>query len=413
MTYDFDTPIDRRGTCAMKLEALKDMFGRTDLTALWIADMDFAVCPEINEALVKRCSAPVLGYCSVPTSLWDAVIDWLGNRHGLEVRREWLTFVPGIVRGIGYAINHFTRPGDKIVIQPPVYHPFRNLTIGNNRVVAENPLILHPDGSYTMDLEGLERIFAEEKPRMMILCNPHNPGGIQWDTETLRTVARLAKKYGVVVLSDEIHGDLMLFGERHIPFASVSPEAAEVSVTFGAPSKTFNIAGLAASWMMVPNPALRDDFYHWMEVNEFCVPSFPAFTGAEAAYRLGGEWLSQCLAYIEGNIIAVEEWLGANLPEIKAIRPQSSFLIWLDCRALGLEQPELVDLFVNDARLALNDGTMFGRQGAGFMRLNVGLPRKELIESLGRLKEAVETEKKCRRHCKHAMADEAKENICC
>ncbi len=190
-------------------------------------------------------------------------------------------------------------------------------------------------------------------------------------------------------MSDEIHGDLMLFGERHIPFASVSDEAAEVSVTFGAPSKTFNIAGLAASWMMVPNPALRDDFYHWMEVNEFSTPSFPAFTGAEAAYRHGEEWLSQCLAYIEANIVAVEEWMAANLPEIKPIRPQSSFLIWLDCRALELDQPALVDLFVNSAHLALNDGTMFGSQGAGFMRLNVGLPRKELIKALEQLKKAL------------------------
>lgn len=388
MTYDFDTPIDRSGTCAMKHEALQEMFGSTDVVPLWIADMDFAVCPEINEALLKRCSNPVLGYCSTPDSLWDAVIAWLKNRHNLEAEREWIAFVPGIVRGIGYAINHFTRPGDKIVIQPPVYHPFRNLTVGNDRVVVENPLILHTDGSYTMDLKGLEEIFESEKPAMMILCNPHNPGGIQWDADTLRAVASLAKKHNVVVLSDEIHGDLMLFGERHIPFASVSPEAAEVSVTFGAPSKTFNIAGLAASWMMVPNPALRDSFYRWMSVNEFSVPSFPAFTGAEAAYRHGAEWLSQCIAYIEANIVAVEEWMAENLPLIKPIRPQSSFLIWLDCRALGLSQPELVDLFVNGAHLALNDGTMFGSQGAGFMRLNVGLPRKQLIKALEQLKKA-------------------------
>ena len=389
MTYDFDTPIDRGGTCAMKLEALPEMFGRTDVTPLWIADMDFAVCPEINKALNSRCNHPVLGYCSTPDSMWEAVMAWLRKRHGMETRREWLAFVPGIVRGIGYAINHFTAKGDKIVIQPPVYHPFRNLTVGNGRVVVENPLIQQPDGHYTMDLEGLAGIFATEKPRMMILCNPHNPGGIQWDTDTLRTDASLAKRHGVVVVSDEIHGDLMLFGERHIPFASVSDEAAEVSVTFGAPSKTFNIAGLAASWMMVPNPALRDDFYHWMEVNEFSTPSFPAFTGAEAAYRHGEEWLSQCLAYIEANIVAVEEWMAANLPEIKPIRPQSSFLIWLDCRALELDQPALVDLFVNSAHLALNDGTMFGSQGAGFMRLNVGLPRKELIKALEQLKKAL------------------------
>lgn len=389
MTYDFDTPVDRSGSCAMKWEALATMFGRTDLTPLWIADMDFAVCPEITRALECRCTHPVLGYCSTPDSLWEAVMAWLRKRHGVEARREWLAFVPGIVRGIGYAINWFSRPGDKIVIQPPVYHPFRNLTVGNDRVVVENPLILGEDGHYIMDLEGLEKAFAGERPRMMILCNPHNPGGVQWDADTLRRVASLAKKYGVTVISDEIHGDLMVFGNRHIPFASVSAEAAEVSVTFGAPSKTFNIAGLAASWMMVPNPALREGFFRWMEVNEFSEPTFPAAVGAEAAYRCGEEWLGQCLEYIEGNILAVEEWFAANLPAIKPVRPQSSFLVWLDCRALGLRQPELVDLFVNSARLALNDGTMFGTQAEGFMRLNVGLPRHKLIEALEQLKEAV------------------------
>ncbi|MCM1029809.1 MAG: pyridoxal phosphate-dependent aminotransferase [Pseudoflavonifractor sp.] len=389
MTYDFDTPIDRSGSCAMKWEALRDMFGRTDLTPLWIADMDFAVCPEITEALERRCCNPVLGYCSTPATLWEAVCSWLRRRHGIDAPREWLSFVPGIVRGIGFAINWFTRPGDKIVIQPPVYHPFRNLTVGNGRVVVENPLILGPGDEYRMDLEGLEKIFATEHPRMMILCNPHNPGGIQWSADTLREVASLAKRHGVVVVSDEIHGDLMLFGNRHIPFASVSPEAAEVSVTFGAPSKTFNIAGLAASWMMVPDKELREGFFHWMEVNEFSEPTFTAAVGAETAYRCGEEWLNQCLAYIEGNILAVEEWLKANLPVIYPVRPQSSFLIWLDCRQLRLSQEKLVDLFVNRAHLALNDGTMFGRQAEGFMRLNVGLPRRQLISALEHLASAV------------------------
>lgn len=391
MTYDFDTPVDRSGSHSMKWEALENMFGRTDLTPLWIADMDFAICPEINEALCRRCAHPVLGYCSTPQSLWDAVRDWLSRRHGIDVPREWLAFVPGIVRGIGYAINWFTRPGDKIVIQPPVYHPFRNLTVGNGRVVVENPLILDPEGNYRMDLEGLEQIFANEKPRMMILCNPHNPGGVQWTAETLAHVAALAKRYGVVVVSDEIHGDLMLFGNRHIPFASVSPEAAEVSVTFGAPSKTFNIAGLAASWMMVPDKELREGFFHWMEVNEFSEPTFTAAQGAETAYRCGEEWLTQCISYLEGNILAAEEWFAANLPAIRPLRPQSSFVVWLDCRGLGLRQPELVNLFVDGARLALNDGTMFGSQAEGFMRLNVGLPRRSLIAALDRLAEAVKT----------------------
>ena len=240
-----------------------------------------------------------------------------------------------------------------------------------------------------MDLEGLERIFIEQKPKMMILCNPHNPVGIQWDENTLREVARLARKYGVIVVSDEIHGDLMLGGRRHVPFASVSEDAAAVSVTFGAPSKTFNIPGLVSSWMIVRNPEIRDGFYHWMEVNEFSSPFFTATIPTEAAYRCGEQWLDELLEYIEGNIDAAVDYVDRYLPMLKAIRPQASFLIWLDCRALGLSQAELERFFIDKAGLALNSGTMFGSQGQGFMRMNVALPRQSLLRALDALRAAL------------------------
>lgn len=383
--YDFDCVIDRRGTGTMKYDLLGELFGAPNATPLWIADMDFAVAPEICEALKERFCHPVYGYAAVPDSFWNSIIYWLDHRHGVKATRESLTFVPGIVRGLGYAINYYSQPGDGIVIQPPVYHPFRMLTEGNNRRVLDNPLILKEDGSgYEMDLEGLERIFREEHPRLMIMCNPHNPAGVQWDADTLRRVADLADRYGVTVLSDEIHGDLMLFGNRHVPFASVSEQAARVSVTFGAPSKTFNIAGLAGSWVYVPDAKLREGFFKWLEVNEFSVPTFTVTIGVEAAYRCGEPWLDAALKYIEGNILAVEQWFAQHLPAIRPIRPEASFLIWLDCRGLGLTQAELVKMFV-DAGLALNDGTMFGAEGTGFMRLNVGLPRAELLRALSRL----------------------------
>lgn len=386
--YNFDRCADRSCTGAMKYDALTDMFGRDDLIPFWIADMDFECCPEIINALQRRFQHPVLGYSSVPASYKQSIVRWLDHRHGLKTDPESLAFVPGIVRGIGFAVNYFTRPGDKIVIQPPVYHPFRLVSEGNGRVVVNNPLILDENGHYHMDLEGLEAIFRDQSPRMMILCNPHNPGGIQWSEDTLRKVASLAKQYGVVVISDEIHGDLMMFGERHIPFASVSPEAAEVSISFGAPSKTFNIAGLASSWMLVPDKRLREGFFHWMEVNEFSVPSFPAVIATEAAYTHAEPWLDQMISYVEDNIRAVEDWFEEHMPEVKPMRPQSSFLIWLDCRALGLDQCELVNLFVDGAHLALNDGSMFGEEGKGFMRLNVGHPRASIIDALGRLEKA-------------------------
>lgn len=389
--YDFDCEIDRTGTGAIKYEGLAELFGRSDVTPLWVADMEFACSPAIVDALRRRIDHPVYGYSLAPESYWQSIVGWLGRRHQFEVDRSELAFVPGIVRGIAYAINFFTQKGDGVVIQPPVYHPFRIVAEGNGRRVIENPLIQvdEADGYYAMDLEGLERIFRDEKPRMMILCNPHNPAGIQWDADTLRTVASLAKRYGVIVVSDEIHADLMLFGQRHIPFASVSQDAADVSVMFGAPSKTFNIPGLVSSWMVVKNPALREPFYHWMEVNEFSAPFFVATVATEVAYNEGEEWLGQLLHYVEGNVEAVERFCAEQLPMIHPVRPQASFLVWLDCRELGLEQPQLEDLFVNQARLALNTGTMFGSQGAGYMRLNIAMPRRRLLEALGRLAEEI------------------------
>ncbi|MCC8071152.1 MAG: pyridoxal phosphate-dependent aminotransferase [Bacteroidales bacterium] len=384
--YDFDTVIDRRNTGTIKYDTLLDRFGRSDLIPLWIADMEFATPPEIVEALLQRFAHPVYGYSCPPESYWQSIIDWLSHRHGIKVEREDLAFVPGIVRGVGYAVNFFTQPGDKVVIQPPVYHPFRMVTEGNHRVVVNNPLILDEEGhTYRMDLEGLERIFAEERPKLMVLCNPHNPGGVQWDEDTLRRLAQLAYRYGVIIVSDEIHGDLMLDGKRHIPFASVSDEAKKVSVSFGAPSKTFNIPGLVSSWMLCYNPEIREPFYQWMEANEFSAPFFTAFVATETAYTQCEEWLNQALSYIQGNIDAVEEWFKTNIPEIKVMRPDASFLLWLDCRDLHLSQEELVNLFVNEAHLALNDGTMFGPGGEGFMRLNVAMPRNELLKALAHL----------------------------
>ncbi len=389
--YDFDRVIDRRGSGAMKVDALDEFYGRHDLLALWIADMDFAVSPCICDALVARMRHPIYGYATVPDSYWESIISWLDRRHGWKVDRSELTYIPGVVKAIGYAINHFTAVGESILIQPPVYHPFRRLIEGNRRVMIKNPLLLDEEsGTYRMDFDDLEAKFRDHRPRMMILCNPHNPAGLQWDEESLRRVASLARKYGVVVVSDEIHGDLMLRGTRHIPFASVSDDAAEVAVTFGAPSKTFNIAGLVSSWCVVKNPALRNSFFEWLEINEFSAPTFVATLGTEIAYRCGDDWLDEVLEYIEGSFDMVERILAERLPAVKMIRSNASFLAWLDCRGLGLTHQELIDLFVDRAHLALNDGAMFGDEGEGFMRLNLGSPRSVIREAMDTLVACVE-----------------------
>lgn len=386
--YDFDKAIDRRASGALKCDALQSLFGTTGLTPLWVADLDFAVCPDITEALMRRVQHPVYGYASTPESYWQSIIDWLDNRHGFKVGREELAFVPGVVRGVAYAINYFTCQGDKILIQQPVYHPFKMVIEGNGRIVVNNPLRL-TNGVYEMDLEHLRHVVEAERPKMMILCNPHNPIGLQWSADVMREVAAICREYGVIVVSDEIHGDLVLYGKPHIPFVEVSDDARAITITLGAPSKTFNIPGLVSSWVVVKNKELRDPFYHWLATNEFSSPTLFATIGAEMAYTHGAEWLDQMLEYIEGNISIVEDYLVANIPQIKVLRPQASFLLWLDCRRLNMSQPELVDLFVKKARLALNDGTMFGKEGEGFMRMNIGSPRSVILDALSRLAEAV------------------------
>lgn len=391
MNYDFSKIIDRTHDATCKYGMLAQEFGRTDLTPLWIADMDFEVCPAITDAIMERIGKHrIYGYTMPCHDYWQSIINWQRKRHGFHIATDEITFIPGIVKGIALAVNFFTKPGDKILIQEPVYHPFRRVAAGNNRRIVVNRLQRTPQGFFAMDLDGLERAMREHKPKMMILCNPHNPIGIAWDKDTLRRVAALAREHGVIVVSDEIHGDLMLYGHSHEAFASVSDDAAAVSVTFGAPSKTFNIAGIVSSWCVVKNPDLRKPFFSWLDTNEFNEVNFVSMVATQAAYEHGEEWLDQCLAYIEANIAFVEDFCNANLPGVKPIRPQSSFLVWLDCTALGLQHDALIDLFVNKAHLALNDGLMFGEPGNGFMRLNVATPRSVLSTALQQLKVALE-----------------------
>lgn len=386
--YNFDSEIIRRGSGALKYDALEERYGNKDLFPLWVADMDFAVCTEITESLIKRLQHPVYGYAQTPQSYWSSIINWVKNHFGLETSREELTFIPGIVKGIAYAINFFTAKGDKILIQQPVYHPFRFVIEGNGRTLVNSPLKRTEEG-YDPDLKRLEDTVKTEKPKMMVLCNPHNPGGIRWTKEQLAEIARIAHENGMIVLSDEIHADIILDGTIHNSYFSAGKDAEETGIVFGAPSKTFNIAGLVSSWAIIKNEALRKDFYTWLDANEFNDPTFISTIATEEAYNNGEEWLREMIEYINGNIEAVDNYLKEYIPEVKAMKPQASFLVWLDCRKLGLSQKELVSLFTDKAGLALNDGEMFGKEGAGYMRMNVGATRANLMKSLEKLRIAV------------------------
>ena len=387
MTYSFDKIIDRRGSNDLKHSVLQERYGRDDLLPLWVADMDFETPPFITEALRQRLDHSLFGYTVVPEELWSTIIQWVRDHHQWEVRREWLTYIPGIVKGIGMAVNVFSQEGDKVIIQPPVYHPFRLTPQGNKREVVYNPLKQLSDGYYEMDFDQLEQV-TDEHCKLLILSNPHNPAGICWKQETLQRLAHFCHEHHILVLSDEIHSDMALFGHRHVPFATVSEEAAQCSITFGAPSKTFNIAGIVSSYAIVPNDSIRRRFYMWLEANEFNDPPLFSPIATIAAYQQGETWLKEMLDYVEGNIRFLEDFFQQHLPKIKPLRPQASFLVWLDCRGLGFTHEQLIDLFVNKAHLALNDGEMFGAGGEGFMRMNVGTPRSVLLQALLQLKEA-------------------------
>lgn len=386
---EFDRVIDRHGTDAMALERLEQYFGASDIMPFWIADNNFATPDFIVDALRKRLEHPIFGYTAENPGYRTCLTSWVKKRHDWTIDPEWITFIPGIVKGIGMAVNVFVKPDEKIIIQPPVYHPFRIVPEANGRKVVFNPLKERPDGSYEMDFDNLAKV-ADEKCRMLILCNPHNPAGILWPHETLSRLADFCSERGILVISDEIHCDMVLWGKKHIPFASVSDKAANCSITFQAPSKTFNIAGIVSSFAVVPNPEIRHQFYSWLEANELNEPNLFAPIATMAAYTdRGNEWRERMIAYVENNIRFVEDYCAAHLPEIRPVRPDASFLVWLDCRKLGLSQNELVNLFVKKAKLALNDGTMFGAEGFGHMRFNVGFPRTMLKEALDKLRDAI------------------------
>lgn len=385
--YDFDEVIERRGTGALKTDRLQERFGREDLLAAWVADMDFATPPFIINALRKRLEHPIFGYCVEPEEYRSLIIKWEKELHDLDIEKDWISYIPGIVKGIGFVINIFTKPGDDVFIMPPVYHPFRITAELNGRNIVNIPLIEN-EGEYYIDFQKLRDY--KTQGGVLLLSNPHNPGGRIWNKEELAELAEICEQKKILVVSDEIHADMALWGKSHIPYMTVSQRAADNSITFCAPSKVFNIPGIVTSFSIVPNKEIREKFYGWLAANELNeAPEF-SYIATCAAYKEGKEWRRQMLDYVEENIKCVEKYCNNHLSGIKALKPDASFLVWLDCRGLGLKQEALVDLFVNKAKVALNDGAMFGKEGEGFMRLNVGMPRSELIKVLDRIRDGIQ-----------------------
>ena len=383
MKYNFDEMIDRKGTDCFKWDALQSMYGRDDLTPMWVADMDFRSPDFVMEAIRRRCEHGVLGYTMPSKGYWQAVTAWLERRYGIKTTKDNLHFIPGIVAGIAYALLCFTQPGDKVLVTTPVYPPFLNLPKDSGRTLVCSPLKIE-DGRFAIDFDDFER--KAEGCKVFIMSNPHNPAGTVWGREVLRKIAEICERHNVLVISDEIHADLTLPPHKHVSYSTVGETAANNSITFMAPSKTFNIAGLGSSVCYMANPDLRKRFFGWLDSLGVAGGNIFAFTAAEAAFREGEEWLRQMLDYLRGNVQVLDSFLKEKMPRVKAVLPEASYLAWLDFSDYGLTHKQLADKLLNEARVALNDGTTFGgKEYEHCFRMNLGCPRTMLADALERI----------------------------
>ena len=386
MNYNFDEVVCRKHTDALKLEALAPRWGRTDLLPMWVADMDFKTPPFIVEVMKKRMECEVFGYTAKPESWYEAIISWQKRRHNWTITKEMISFVPGVVPALAMAVQAFTQRGEKVMIQQPVYNPFAQVIRNNHRELVNCPLELK-DGQYHINFKLFEKKIKGCK--LFLFCHPHNPGGRVWTREELKKVATICAQNNVIIVADEIHADLTLLPYEHIPFASVSEEAKQNSVVFASPSKAFNMAGLATSYAVIANPTLRRRFESYVEGNELAAGNVFAFNTVVAAYNKGEEWLQQMLTYVQGNIDEVVSYIKENIPQLKVIIPQASYLVFIDFSALQLNQKDIVALCTNRAHLALNDGSIYGEEGNGYMRINLACPRSVVRQALAQLKDAI------------------------
>ena len=384
---NFDKIIDRKNTKCYKWDYNKEIFGKQDLLSMWVADMDFQSPPEVLEALRKRVDHGIFGYTGITDSFYDSIINWMKDRFDWEIKKDWIITTPGIVSAINFAIQTYTNKSDKILVQTPVYYPFFTSIKNNKRtlIISELKLI---DDHYEMDFEDLEKKLADDV-KMMILCSPHNPVSRVWKLDELQRVSELCLKYNVLLISDEIHSDLVFSNNKHIPIPTISKQIADNSITMFAPSKTFNVAGLSLSYVIVPNKNIQIIFQKTLLKLGLHGGNVFGIEALEASYKYGQKWLEELLIYVEDNYNFVKQYFQNNIPQIKTIKMEGTYLLWLDCREMGLSQKELVNFFINKAGLALNDGSKFGKGGKGFMRMNLGCSRRLIEKALNQLESAI------------------------
>ncbi len=390
MNYDFDKIIERRGTDSVKYDILKPLYGADDVVPMWVADMDFEVPDFIREAILERAGHPVYGYTIRPPRFYETIAHWLLRRHDWEVDPSSIDFSPGVVPALVLAVIGFTEPGDKILVQSPVYFPFFSSIENHGRILVNNQLIDN-EGTYTIDFRDLENKFRDGV-KMMMFCHPHNPVGRAWNMEELTLLSELAIKYNVLILSDEIHSDLLLFGNKHIPLASIAKEIAERTITCIAPSKTFNLAGLHTSAVVIENRELKKKYERVLENIHVGGGNLFGFVALEAAYKHGDEWLGQVLAYLEGNFNFLKTYLGENAPGIRISDLEATYLAWLHFGFYGLDDKSLMKFMIEKAKIGFVDGPRFGSGGEQYLRMNIATPRSVLKAALEQMVEAM-TEK--------------------
>lgn len=392
MSFDFDAVINRTGTDCVKWDHY-EMRGEVEgVLPMSIADMDFQAPGFVIDAMEARARHGIFGYTVVPDGYFDALAGWLYKRSGWRVERRWIRFTPGVIPALNFAVQAFTSPGDAVVIQPPVYHPFRYSITNNNRQILNNPLVRDPSGTYRMDIDGLAKAVKEAggRARMLILSNPHNPVGRVWSEEELRALVKVCVEHGLILISDEIHSDLVMNGARHTPVASLSGEAARITVTCTSPSKTFNLAELHVANIIIPDDGLYSRFDNVLVKAGLNRPNVMGMVACEAAYKYGGEWVDSLVAYLNANYLAMRAFFEERLPEVKVSTLEGTYLAWLDFNGLGLALPALEETLVRKARVDMTPGRIFGPGGEGFFRMNLACTRATLNTALSRIKSALE-----------------------